>query len=244
MNYQAIIEARMTSTRLPGKVVLPILGRPVLSHLIERLQQCQKLDGVVIATTTNKTDDVLEELAFNSGVGCFRGSEEDVLERVLLAAKKNAVDVIVEITGDCPLVDPSIVDELIGIHEQGAYDYVSNNMRRTYPRGLDTQVFSTEVLAKVADLTDDPVDHEHVSLYIYEHPEIFSLFNLDSGLDEQWWDLRLTLDTREDYELINKIFTTLYPSNPKFGMQDILIQMKMNPEWININQHVEQKKVR
>lgn len=241
---QAIIEARMTSSRLPGKVMLPICGKPELELLVERLRQSRLLDGVVIATTTNATDDVLEALAARLGVGCFRGSEEDVLDRVLKAAQATGTEVIVEVTGDCPLVDPDILDGLVALYRRGEHDYVSNTLRRTYPRGLDVQVFSTATLADVARRTDDPVDHEHVSLYIYEHPELYRLHNQDSGLPERWWDLRLTLDTEEDYTLIRRVFEALYPGQPDFRMGDILALLERHPEWLDVNRHIQQKKVR
>ncbi|MBI5937889.1 MAG: glycosyltransferase family protein [Betaproteobacteria bacterium] len=244
MIAKAIIEARMTSTRLPGKVVMPILGRPTLELLIERLQRAQCLDGIVVATTTNATDDVLEALAAKLGVECFRGSEDDVLSRVLGAAQASNTELIVEITGDCPLVDPAIVDQLIGIYRANSYDYVSNTLKRTYPRGLDVQVFSASTLGEVARLTDDPVDHEHVSLYIYEHPERFRLYNLESGLSEKYWDLRLTVDTPEDFALIRDIYERLYPVNPTFAMKDVLLLLDQQPDLLDLNRHIRQKAVR
>lgn len=244
MKTCAIIEARMTSSRLPGKIVLPVLGRPLLELLIERLKRAQSLDGIIVATTSNPTDDIVEQLTKRIGVGCFRGSEDDVLGRVLGAAKKYHVDVIVEITGDCPLIDPEIVEKLIGIYHTGNYDYVSNVLKTTYPVGMDTQIFSTAVLQKVAALTDDPVDHEHVSLYIYEHPELFSLYNVDSDLPEKYQGIRLTLDTREDYELIKTIYESLYPKKPSFILKDILEFLDKREELLNINRHILQRKVR
>ena len=234
----------MTSTRLPGKVILPIMARPTLDLLIERLRRSKCLDGVVVATTTNATDDVLESLAERMGVECFRGSEEDVLGRVLGAAHATGTELIVEITGDCPLVDPAIIDELVGIFRAGRYHYVSNTLRRTYPRGLDAQVFSTGTLAEVASLTDDPADHEHVSLYIYEHPERFSLFNLDSGLPEKYWDTRLTVDTPEDFELVRRIYEALYPENPGFATKEVLAFLDAHPGLLDLNRHIHQKTVR
>lgn len=234
----------MTSTRLPGKVILPILGRPTLELLIERLQRSQCLDGIVVATTTNATDDVLEALATKLGVGCFRGSEDDVLGRVLGAAQASNTELIVEITGDCPLVDPAIVDDLLGVYRTGRYDYVSNTLNRTYPRGLDVQVFSAETLGEVAKLTDDPVDHEHVSLYIYEHPKRFRLFNLESNLEQKYWDIRLTVDTPEDFALIRGIYEKLYPDNPEFATRDILALLDRTPELLELNRHICQKAVR
>ena len=241
MKTQAIVEARMTSTRLPGKVMLPICGKPELELLIQRLQQAHLLDGVVIATTTNATDDVLEDLACRLGVGCFRGSEEDVLDRVLKAAQATGTEVIVEVTGDCPLLDPDVLDDLLVIYGRGKCDYVSNNLQRTYPLGLDLQVFSTATLADVGSRTSDPVDHEHVSLYIYEHPELYRLCNKASGLPEWCADLRLTLDTQEDYALIRSIFEALHPSCPTFRTAEILDLLQRHPEWQAVNRHIQQK---
>jgi spore coat polysaccharide biosynthesis protein SpsF len=244
MKTCAIIEARMTSSRLPGKILLPIMQRPLLELLIERLKRAPSLDEIIVATTSNPTDDIVEELTSQIGVKCFRGSEEDVLNRVLGAAEKNHCDVIVEITGDCPLIDPEIVENLIRIYHTNNYDYVSNILKIPYPIGMDTQVFSTAVLQKVAALTDDPVDHEHVSLFIYEHPEIFSLYNVESDLPEKYSNLRLTVDTQEDFELIQKIYESLYPKNPSFILKDILEFLDKREELLNIYRHILQKRVR
>ncbi|MDP3396777.1 MAG: glycosyltransferase family protein [Methanoregula sp.] len=244
MKTAAIIEARMTSTRLPGKILRPILNRPTLELLIERLGRARTLDQIIVATTDNKTDDPVEDLTKRLGVGCFRGSEDDVLDRVLKAAHKYNVDTIVEITGDCPLIDPELVDVLVGIFRNKSYDYVSNVLTRTYPRGLDTQVFSTKALEEVNRLTQDPVDHEHVSYYIHEHPETFRLYNLESDLPKKFWDIRLTVDTIEDFTLINAIFEELYPANPAFSTKDILALLEEKKDFLNINRHIQQKKVR
>lgn len=244
MKTDAIIEARMTSSRLPGKVLLPIMGRPMLELLIERLKRSKYLDEIVVATTTNRTDDPIEELTSHLGIGCFRGSEEDVLSRVLGAAHASKTDVIVEITGDCPLIDPDTLDTVIETYRASDADYVSNFLQRTYPRGMETQVFSTVVLEKVANLTQDPVDHEHVSLYIYEHPEIFTLINVESDLPEKEWDIRLTVDTEEDFRLIKAIYELLYPQNPAFTLMDIMVLLEKRQDLLEINQNIQQKKVR
>jgi spore coat polysaccharide biosynthesis protein SpsF len=244
MKTVAIIEARMTSTRLPGKIVLPILGKPMLELLVERLKRANFLDQIIIATTQNHSDDVVEKLTHHIGVGCFRGSEDDVLDRVLRAAHANEADVIVEVTGDCPLIDPAVLDRVIQTYQTKNVDYVSNILKRTYPRGMDTQIFSTSVLEKVSRLTDDPIDHEHVSLYIYEHPEIFSLFNVQSDLQEKFWDIRLTVDTQEDFRLIKAIFELLYPQNPAFTLYDILALLEKRKDLLELNRNIQQKKVR
>lgn len=244
MKTVAIVQARMTSTRLPGKIMRPVLGKPLLELLVERIKRAKGVDEVVIATTTNADDDQVEGLTQRLGIGCFRGSEHDVLDRVLRAAHAFDAGLIVEITGDCPLIDSRVIDKLLEVYHANDYDYVANVLKRTYPRGLDTQVFATSVLDEVARLTDDPVDHEHVSLYIYEHPERFKLHNVESGLPEEYWDLRLTVDTPDDFELIRRIYEELYPSNPAFAIEDIVELFHRQPELRSINEHISQKAVR
>src|SRR6266511_3391616 len=142
MKIVSTIEARMGSRRLPGKTLAPIMGRPTLELLVERLRRAKQVDEVVVATTTEPEDDSIEELCRQLQVGCFRGSSEDVLDRVLRAAQEFRASLIVEMTGDCPLLDPAVVDDVISLYLSAKYDYVSNIVERTYPRGLDTQVFS------------------------------------------------------------------------------------------------------
>ena len=224
----ATIEARMTSTRLPGKVLKPILGKPVLELLIERLQLVKNIDEIIVATTINDTDDPIIDLCDQINVKYFRGSEEDVLKRVLDAAKSASADLITEITGDCPLIDPFIVDKCIEVFLEGDYDYVSNTIERSYPDGLDVQVFPVSVLEEVNSLTKDPVDHEHVSLYIYEHPERYRLKNIKANDEMFWPELGITLDTPEDYKLITRIFEELYPINSHFSATDVVNLLEVN----------------
>lgn len=244
MRTIAIIEARMTSTRLPGKVLLPILGRPMLELMIERVRRAQRIDQVMLATTVNASDDAIVELAQRTGVGWYRGSEEDVLERVLFAAQSVNADLIVELTGDCPLIEPRVIDKLIEVYAGNNFDYVANILKRTYPRGLDTQVFSTATLARVAGLTKDPHDREHVSLYIYQHPEHFYLHNVESELPQRYWNLRWTVDVHHDFQLVEKIYAALYPNKPNFTMYDILELMDAKPELAELNRSIEQKRER
>jgi len=239
----ATIEARMTSTRLPGKVLLPILGKPALEHLIFRLQASKYLDDIVVATTTNKTDEPIVELTKKLSVKCFRGSENDVLDRVLNAARSVAADIIVEITADCPMVDPKLVDRGIKEFYEKNVDYAANIINPTYPNGFDIQVFPVSILEKVATLTNDPIDRVHVSYYIYHHPEIFSLHNWVANPDEAGPELRVTLDEQKDYEAICKIFELLYPQNPLFSVQDVVKLLNANLEVRAINQYVKQKHV-
>lgn len=234
----------MTSTRLPNKVVAPLCGAPAIERMVERLRRVQHADGIVLCTTTNTTDDVLVELAGRLGIGCHRGSENDVLSRVLDAAHAYGVETIVETTGDCPLIDPTIVDEVIDAYRLSPIDYCSNILERCFPIGMDTQVFPTRVLADVARRTNDPEDREHVSLYIYRHPEIFSLRHVPAPSNRHRPLQRLTLDTPEDLELIRRIYDTLYPHNPAFGLDEILALLDANPDWVAINADVRHRWVK
>jgi len=234
----ATIEARMTSSRLPGKVLAEAEGKPMLELMIERLRFVPELDQIVVATTVNRTDDPVEELARRLGVGVWRGSEDDVLERVLDAARAHEVDVIVELTGDCPLIDPAIVSKVIKAYRADSVDYVSNTLTRSYPDGMDTQVFATRILADVATRTSDSVDHEHVSLYIYRHPELYSLANVHAPPRETKPDLRLTLDTAEDLAVIRATFAALRPLRPDFALADMLDFLDRHPEIAALNSAV------
>ena len=234
----------MRSTRLPGKVLRPILGRPMLARMIERLRRVRFADGIVIATTDHPADDEIVALATELGVGCHRGSESDVLGRVLGAALASGAELIVETTGDCPLIDPGVIDQLIQTFHGNQVDYCANVLTPSYPRGFDAQVFPTRVLAEVAALTDDPADREHVSLYIYEHPERYRLLNLASGLPRDLSEVRLTVDTAEDLDLVTRVYGELYPTNPAFALSDILALVEREPCLRTMNQHIRQKTVR
>jgi spore coat polysaccharide biosynthesis protein SpsF len=237
------IEARMTSSRLPGKVLMPAAGKPLLEHMIERLRRAERLDAIVVATTDHPSSDPIVELAERLGVGWHRGSEDDVLARVLGAARDHDADVIVETSGDCPLIDPRLVDLVVERFLAGGVDYCSNNLERTYPRGMDAQAFRTDVLAEVDRLTDDPADREHVSLYIYEHPERYRLSTVRSGRPELG-AIRLTVDTPEDLALVRAIFDELYPRDPEFGLDAILALLAERPELRALNAAIVQKPVR
>ena len=238
------IEARMRSTRLPGKVLRPVLGQPMLARMIERLRRVRRADGIVVATTVHAADDPIAEVARELGVACHRGSEEDVLSRVLDAARGAGADLIVETTADCPVIDPGVIDQLIDTFASNQVDYCSNILRHTYPRGLDAQVFPVAVLADVAGRTNDPADREHVSLYIYEHPERYRLLNVASGLDPADAEWRLTVDTPEDFGLITAIYQELYSEHPRFGLAEMLELLHRRPDLATLNQHVRQKAVR
>ena len=241
MKVVATIEARMTSSRLPGKVLLPAAGKPLLQHQIERLSQARSIDEIVVATTTNNSDDVIEDLALSSGVKCFRGSELDVMHRVASAGDFAGADVIVETTGDCPLIDPSIVEQTIRMFMAHDVPYVSNNHIRSYPDGMDTQVFTLRCLKQSMSMTNDPLDHEHVTLHIRNHPELFPRVNLVAPPELHFPELGLTLDEKDDFRLLKIIIETLLPEKKFFSCGDILELLRKRPDLTQINAHVVRK---
>jgi spore coat polysaccharide biosynthesis protein SpsF len=241
MKIIATVEARMTSTRLPGKVLLDAGGQPMLAHLINRLKSVFSLDGVVLATTTNQADNVLEEFSKKMKIGCYRGSEDDVMSRVIGAAESANADIIVEITGDCPIIDPEIIEQVIRVFKENDVDYVSNAHVRSYPDGMDVQVFPLKVLKRSSVMTNDPLDHEHVTLHIRNNPEIFSRIHLVSPPETHWPELGLTLDEPNDYELLKKIIYHFEKSKPFFSCRDVVSLLKDKPEWVEINKAVVRK---
>lgn len=241
MKIVATIEARMTSSRLPGKVLLPAQGKPMLYHLVNRLKAVTSINEIVLATTINATDDVLIDFAKQESILSYRGSEEDVMSRVIGAAETADADVIVEITGDCPIIDPDLVEQTIQMYLHHDAKYVSNTHISSYPDGMDTQVFSLESLKRSSAMTDDPLDHEHVSLYMRNHPEIFPHVHLIAPPSLHWPNLGLTLDEQADYLLLKKIIETLSPENPLFSCLDTIQLLKQNPDWLEINRHVVRK---
>jgi spore coat polysaccharide biosynthesis protein SpsF len=244
MKIVGIIEARMSSSRLPGKVLMPILGKPMIEHMVERLGRARTLDGIVIATTDRPADDPIAELAGRVGIGLFRGSEDDVLDRVLCAARAHGADVIVETTGDCPLHDPAIVDKVVADFRLGGADFVTNILEYTTPRGTDVRVFTTDSLDEINRTSTDPADHEHVSLHYWEHPEKYRLRNVRTELPAYVADLRLTVDTSEDLQLVRAIYGALYPTNPEFTLSDVIELLERQPELAAINRSIVQKAVR
>jgi spore coat polysaccharide biosynthesis protein SpsF len=239
----AIIQARMGSTRLPGKVLKKVLGKTLLEYQIERVKRAKTIDEIIIATTTKESDDRIVQLCQQFSISYYRGSEEDVLSRYYEAATEFNVDVIVRLTSDCPIIDPDIVDKVVShyLENKDRYDYVSNTLTRTYPRGLDSEVMSYEVLKKAHEEAKELTYREHVTAYIYHHPDQFRLCNVSNEKDES--KHRWTVDTEEDFELIEKIIGKLYPEKTHFNMDDVLKLIDRNPAWFDINSHVEQKKL-
>jgi len=237
-----IMQTRMGSTRLPGKVMKKLKGEPVLWHDIQRLKQSKLIDEIVIATTTKKRDNIIYKNSLKWGVKSFRGSEEDVLKRYYDTAKECNADIIVRVTSDCPLIDPKISDKVIKFYLENNYKLVTNagiyKEKRTFPRGFDTEVFSFQVLEEAYKKATEKYQREHVTPYIYEH------YNDELGFyksDSDYSNLRLTLDTEEDLELISKIYKELYKGDHNFYFAEILDLFKRKPELLNINKNIKQK---
>ena len=234
----------MGSTRLPGKVLLEVNGRPLLAYLVERLLQVKEASAIVILTSTKKEDDVIVQFCKSHNIACIRGPEDDVLARYYLAAISREPTAIVRITADCPLIDPLIIDEVIRAYkkEAGRTDYLSTGIVRSYPRGMDVEIFSFEALKKAQALAKESEDREHVTLYMYRHPGQFRIKNLASPSDLSRY--RLTVDTKEDFQLIRLILEYFYPVNPNYTLADIVAVLEKKPEWVQINQHVRQKPIK
>ncbi len=247
MKVGIIIQARMGSSRLSGKVLKDICGKSVLQHVIERVKQIPLMDEIIIATTVEKQDDAIEKECKklgNLGVKYFRGSEDDVLSRYYFAAKENNIDVVVRITSDCPLIDPYVTNEVIKSFINNEYDIVTNagiNMEtRTYPRGLDTEVFSFKYLEEAYNNAKEKYEREHVTPYLYENAKDAFYYVNDINYSKYRW----TLDTDEDFELISIIYEKLYKGEHNFYLDDILKVFVEDESLININAHIEQKKIK
>jgi len=239
MTTLIIVQARMTSTRLPGKVLLPLAGEPMLTRLVQRLRRVRRASGIVIATTTNATDNPIAALCETLGVPCHRGSEHDVLSRYADAAREHSADVVVRITSDCPLIHPALIDQVIATYEEGDSDYVSNMLPPTWPYGMAVEVFSAAALAQAHAEATQAAEREHVTPFIYWHPERYRLRNVASPVDLSHH--RWTVDTPEDYELVRRLFESLIPAHPEFTQADVLALLDAHPDWMAINQHVQQK---
>lgn len=231
-----VIQARVSSTRLPGKVLAPILGEPMLGRQLERVLRAKALDKLVVATSTDSSDDPLTALCETVGVDCVRGSLNDVLARFALAARRYGAGHVVRLTGDCPLVDPGVVDDVVRLHLAGGYDYTSNVCPPTFPDGLDTEVMTAAVLEAALHEADRASLREHVTLLFREAPERFCVGNLVHEPDLS--ALRWTVDEPEDFAFVSAVFEELYPGKPDFQMSDVLALLERRPELCDINRDI------
>ncbi|MDC0438374.1 glycosyltransferase family protein [Nitrosopumilus sp.] len=237
----AVIQSRMGSSRLPGKVMMEICNKPLLELMLERLSNSKTIDEIVVATTNNKNDDVIFNWAVSSGYSVFRGNEFDCLDRHYQVGKKFNADYVAKITPDCPLIDPEIVDEVIGYFLEHAekYDYVSNAHPPSYPDGLDFEIFHLKTLEKAWKESKDPDEREHTTTYMWKHPELFRLGNVIMANDESlFMEERWTVDYIDDFKFVKEIYDNLYHQKNLFLTDEILNFLDKNPEIRKINQHL------
>ncbi len=237
----AIIQARVGSTRLPNKVLKALFGKPILWHVWNRLKEAKNIDDVVIATTTLGDDNAIEAFCLDNNILFFRGSSDDVLSRYYEAAKKYSAEIIVRITADCPVIDPRVVDKVVESFLSNNCDYMSNCIVRTFPRGFDTEVFTFSALENAFLNASEQYEREHVTPFIYSHRDIFSIGSYEQSKDYSFH--RWTVDTPEDFRLIEEIYNSLYPERKIFLFDDILNLFAKRPELYEINRDIEQKKL-
>ena len=219
----AVVAGRMGSTRAPGKTMAPLAGRPSLWHIVQRLSRVPELDGVVIATTEQPEDEAIRALAREAGIPCYGGSAADVLGRTLAAAHSVGARTIVQVTGDCPLVDREVVAEAVLTYEVERPDYLSNRLTGySYPDGYDVEVFATTLLEEVDAATQDPYDREHVTTYVYAHSERYRLLGVEAAGRRRRPELHLSLDTAEDVALMQEIYNALWDPERDFTIDEVL----------------------
>ena len=238
MNVVAIIQARMGSSRLPGKVLMDLGGCSVLERVVCRLRRASTINRIIVATSSLVTDDVIAKECGNLGVACFRGSEQDVLDRYYRAASEAQADAVVRITSDCPLLDSELVDEVVSLFHTCGAEYVNNCSPRTFPRGLDTEAFTMSALSRAWSESRRPHQREHVTPYIYENPEKFRLSFVKGTVDYSQY--RWTLDTAEDLNLLRSIYTH-FNNTDDFGWREVIQLMERDPELVQLNSHIPQK---
>lgn len=240
MRTVAIVQARMGSTRLPGKVLLDIGGETTLGRVVRRLSRAELITEVTIATTNSPADNVIVEEASRLGARCFRGSEQDVLARYVGAATEFAADAVVRVTSDCPLIDATIADQVLQEFFQAGVDFAYNDVKHSFPRGLDVEVFSRQALHTAAAIADLQHQREHVTPVFYERPDTFKAAIIHA--ERNFSNYRWTLDTSDDLLLIRMIHSR-FSNQDDFTWRDVLALMEESPELARINAHVVQKSV-
>lgn len=240
MNIVAIIQARMGSTRLPGKIMTDLCGRPMLWHIVNRVRQSRYIDDVIIATSVEQGDNAVEQMAKENKISVWRGSQNNVLERFYDCATHYKADVVVRLTGDNALVDAGIIDMGISYFQENEYDYIC--YRQGLPLGMAAEIFTYDALKQAYESAEDAQCLEHVTPYLYKNPNLFRIERVPCMGDDYSY-LRWTMDTEQDKELIVEIYESLYQENRYFSFQDILKEYEKHPQWTQLNKDVEQKKL-
>ena len=231
----AIVQARMGSSRCPGKVLADVVGRPLLWHVVQRARRVRAVDQVIVATTAKPADDAVEAFCEQHEISCFRGSENDVLDRYYQAAKNSRAEAVVRITADCPVLDSEVVDRVMEVYLAGGYDYVTNGLVFTYPDGLEAEVFSFAALEKTWREARRAADREHASMYM-QTSGLFRVKNVENDVDLSARNLRWTVDEPQDLEFVRAVYARLYSERrPFFGLKEILELLDREPELEAIN---------
>lgn len=236
-----VVQARMGSSRLPGKVLLPLAGAPLLVRMVERVQRARLAGTVVVATTTEPADDAVADCCAAYGLTCFRGDALDLLDRHYQAARHYGAEVVVKIPSDCPLIDPAVIDEVLGFYLRNAdrYDFVSNLHPATFPDGNDVEVMPIAALETAWREARRPLEREHTTPFFWENPGRFRLGNVAWAMGQDYsMSHRWTIDYPEDYAFINAVYDALYPTNPGFGLADILHLLAVRPAIARLNAHL------
>ncbi|MDD2818502.1 MAG: glycosyltransferase family protein [Candidatus Nanopelagicales bacterium] len=228
MKTTAIVQARMSSTRFPGKVLADLAGAPMIIRQLERLRRSAAIDQIVVATSTDPSDDSLVDLLIKEQIPVVRGSLDDVLERFVQVLDEYPSETVVRITGDCPLISPEVMDDVIAFFFNSKADYASNTMNPTFPDGLDVEVVRAKVLRAIHEISTDGAEREHVTLGIYRRPETFTIANFEGRDDTS--ELRWTVDTPEDLNFVRGVFAELYPMNPQFELAEIHEYLQRHPD--------------
>ena len=238
----ASIQVRMGSSRLPGKVMRQLINRPLLGLLIDRLRLCKTLDEIIVATSVGVENDVIESFCNVEGIRCYRGSEDDVLDRTLKALEYASATIGVEVFGDCPLIDPLIVDNLVNyFREDFAYDFVGNDLKTTYPPGMEVEVFAVKALSDSSKRLplNDPV-REHGTLFIRQHPELYNLMNIEATGASLRPELELEVDTAEDFSVISSVVEN-FRGRIDFTLEEIIRYLDANPQIASLNSRVHRR---
>ena len=241
MKTVAIIQARVGSTRLPGKVLMDVAGETMLARVVNRSRRAKEIEAVIVATTTQPADDIIVRLCHDQSWLFSRGCEEDVLDRYYQVALSYSADIVVRITSDCPLIDVSVIDKVVQefLSRYPDVDFVSNCIQRTYPRGLDVEVMSFDALSRAWKEDDNPAWREHVTEYVLHNPKKFKIRNIANATDYSY--MRWTVDTVEDLAFIRKIYD--YFKDDTFNWREVLDLLIDHPEWLEINRDIQQKEL-
>lgn len=235
----ALLQARIGSTRLPGKILMDLGGKPMMDRVVTRTMRAKTLDEVVVATSDLPGDDATAAYCAKRGWPVFRGSSEDVLDRYYQAARKHGAETIVRITCDCPMIEPEIIDKVVELYRRSGADYATDWLTPSFPRGLAAEAFSFKTLERAWKEDKNPAWREHATPYIYGHPELFKLEDLVNDKDYSW--MRWTVDTPEDMAFARKIYEAI--GHDRFTWREVIALLEKHPEWLEINSHIVQKKL-